>query len=180
MGGGSLGAGFPGIFKPEDSSSSSSSPPKRFEALYLEPAPNPGRGLGGAATLGLGLKPKPLSSSSSSSSSLKRLAGFFYWTGTGGGGSPGAGALDFGFTENMLSSSSSSSPFSHILGVALGGGGRFICFDMGGGGSYGPDLPPICGKDGAAIFFLTGIKSSSSSYSSRNPATLDAFEVSLA
>jgi hypothetical protein len=37
--------------KPElSSSSSSSSPPKRFEACFLGPAPIPGRGLGGAAT----------------------------------------------------------------------------------------------------------------------------------
>jgi hypothetical protein len=79
----------------------------------------------------------------------------------------------------MLSSSSSSSTPSQILGAALGGGGRFG-LDMGGGGSYDPGLPPICGRDGAAILFFTGIKSSSSSYSSRKPATLEAFEVSLA
>ena len=124
------------------------------------------------------MNPKPESSSSSSSSLLKRFAGFFCYAGTGGGGRPGA--FPFGLTLNMLpSSSSSSSLLSHILGAALGGavgGGGRLGFDMGGGGSEDPGFPPIDGRGGLVGAFLAGTNSSSSSSSSRNPATFEGLD----
>jgi len=83
----------------------------------------------------------------------------------------------------MLSSSSSSSLPSHILGAALGGavgGGGKLGFDIGGGGRDEPCLLPIWGREGGLIgAFFAGTNSSSSSSSSRNPATLDALELLL-
>jgi hypothetical protein len=62
------------------------------------------------------------------------------------------------------------------LGGAVGGGGR-LGFDIGGGGSDEPGLPPIDGREGGLVgAFLAGTNSSSSSSSSRNPATLEALD----